>query len=96
VYLDDFGNGLLFSDEGDGYGDWRLDEFSFFYENEKLTIMHQYIGDFKFPYQQIEIYIHGMNCHHAWIDQRECSIEGNKVQLKQLFQTLIVEGTLIK
>lgn len=96
VYPDDFGKGLLFSDEGDGYGEWRLDEFSYLYENGKLVIRHQYSGDFPIPYHQIEIHIHGMDCHYAWIDERECPIEDNKIQLQQFFQTLRIEGTLIK
>jgi alpha-glucosidase len=46
--------GQLYSDEGDGYGSWRLDRFR--YSRGEIERREQ--GDLPYPYQKEEVIIH--------------------------------------
>jgi alpha-glucosidase len=46
--------GQLYSDEGDGYGSWRLDHFR--YNRGEMERSEQ--GDFPYPYQKEEVILH--------------------------------------
>jgi len=48
--------GKLYSDKGDGYGEWRLDTFYFQHEgNYRHTITWESEGKFPFPFREIEL-----------------------------------------
>jgi alpha-glucosidase len=49
----------LYSDEGDGYGPWRVDRFKLSNIPEGLEITRKGEGDYPFPYKEIIIYIYG-------------------------------------
>lgn len=50
---------LLYSDEGDGYGPWRLDRFSLTSTRDGLEITRQSEGSYPFPYQDIHLRVYG-------------------------------------
>jgi alpha-glucosidase len=49
----------IYSDAGDGYGDWRLDRFALHAEGETLDIRHNAKGAYALPYNKIEFVLHG-------------------------------------
>jgi alpha-glucosidase len=49
----------LYSDAGDGYGPWRVDRFSLSAGEGGLELTRQPEGDYPFPYDEIELFLHG-------------------------------------
>ena len=49
----------LYTDAGDGYGDWRLDIFEMTRENNTVRITRSGQGQYPFPYSEIAVTLHG-------------------------------------
>jgi alpha-glucosidase len=75
------GYGQLYSDAGDGYGSFRVDEFNLSRKGGELKLSREYRGDYQFPYQSIEIYLHGVKCERAWVDGVEIQFSENRIQV---------------
>jgi alpha-glucosidase len=50
---------LLYSDAGDGYGDWRVDRFTLSIKKNGITITRRSEGDYSFPYKKVHLVLHG-------------------------------------
>ncbi len=66
------GHSQVYSDAGDGYGDWRLDRFRLVRFADGLELFWEQYGDYpmlyKFPYQSITLHFHGFKLQKNWID----------------------------
>ena len=58
--------GKIYSDTGDGYGSWRLDEYQCSLTGDVLKINCQTSGDYKTTYQEICIVLHGKPLPLYW------------------------------
>ncbi|MEG3881185.1 glycoside hydrolase family 31 protein [Microcoleus sp. herbarium7] len=85
--------GCLYSDAGDGYGEWRLDRFRLLQDEQGLELIWQQQGAYEFPYKEIELYLHGMELKQACLDDIELTCLGeessstptNRLVVKQPF-----------
>lgn len=77
----------LYSDSGDGFGPWRLDEFSIRREGNVLTIQWQEQGEFPWSYETLEIQVHGAEVTQVQVDDQE-SLEPSHLLLSRKFITL--------
>jgi alpha-glucosidase len=59
-------SGRIYSDAGDGYGDWRLDEYQCSLTRDILKINCQTSGNYKTTYQEISIVLHGKPVPLYW------------------------------
>jgi alpha-glucosidase len=81
--------GQLYSDAGEGYGDWRLDSFYASYQTDELTITWESKGNFPFPYQNLRICNHGLDPKAIQVDgaltpTSEASISCSKFNTLQI------------
>ncbi len=51
---------VLYSDSGDGFGDWRLDRFQIQRKNNQTDLDWRNEGAFPFPYPRIQLHLHGI------------------------------------
>lgn len=71
---------LVYSDAGDGYGTSRCDRFRLSYQEKQLELTWEQQGDYEFPYQNIQLQIHGVEVRQAWIDGQAVDIQGQRIQ----------------
>ena len=72
--------GLLYSDAGDGYGDWRLDDFNSKGIEDGLEITRREEGQFALPYTRVLVHVHGMQLSRAWVDGKETPVKGSALE----------------
>jgi alpha-glucosidase len=72
--------GCLYSDAGDGYGEWRCDRFRLIRDENGLELTWEEQGDYPLPYTSVCVHLHSMELKQAWIDGREVSCRGNVVE----------------
>jgi alpha-glucosidase len=70
----------LYTDAGDGYGESRLDQFYLNQHEKSLELVWEQQGNYSFPYQSIQLHVHGMSLQQAWVDDRETAIQGQQLQ----------------
>jgi alpha-glucosidase len=75
---------FLYSDSGDGYGEWRVDRFKVRWENGELTLDHEFEGDYQLPYDLIMLKLHGARGIKAKINSCNIKIENNLIKLPKL------------
>jgi alpha-glucosidase len=65
----------IYSDAGDGYGEWRLDHFRLIRLAEGLELCWEQQGDFPclypFAYHSIQLQVHGFQPRQLWVDGQE-------------------------
>lgn len=76
----------LYSDAGDGYGEWRLDQFQVVRDKGSIDISWQSQGEYPFPYRQVELILHGFEAVQAWIDGHEVEVQQNRVACKNFMK----------
>lgn len=85
----------LFSDPGDGpassLGQWRLDHFQQSWDGENLNLVWELPEEsgqdlYPFPYDGVEVHLHGMQAHWARIDGLDIHLEDNKISTRQFHQ----------
>jgi len=81
----------LYSDAGDGYGDWRLDEFHMQQNGNRLQISRQSQGSYEFPYLNLTVHYHGHPADKAWVDDQLTQLVDNQIQTGP-FNNLIIEA----
>ncbi|MBN1149576.1 MAG: hypothetical protein JXA78_20110 [Anaerolineales bacterium] len=81
---------LLFSDAGDGYGEQRLESFTFNRRDVGLEIAWRSEGGYPFPYSQVTLILHGIEANAAWIDGKETPISGDHL-ITGMFRTILFE-----
>jgi alpha-glucosidase len=63
--------GCLYSDAGDGYGEWRCDRFRMVRHEDAVELTWEEQGDNPFPYTSVRLHLHGMElkltCSHPYI-----------------------------
>ncbi|ACK70334.1 Alpha-glucosidase [Gloeothece citriformis PCC 7424] len=85
----------LYSDEGDGYGDWRIDRFCLKRDQGELELTRLEQGEFNFPYSKIELCLHGMKLQQVWIDGEEIKNFSEKQLICSPFQKIRLVGDLL-
>ncbi|MCX7596157.1 MAG: glycoside hydrolase family 31 protein, partial [Fischerella sp.] len=88
LYPPEEGNctGQVYSDAGDGYGEWRLDQFFLRQNEEGWELTWQQQGDYPFPYKGVQIHLHGMSLQQAWVDGTEAICQENCVDIDSIFE----------
>jgi alpha-glucosidase len=79
--IDGPGRSLLYNDEGDGYGDSRLDLFTLMREDDKVNLRWVKEGKFPFPYSAIDIHMHGLRVTNVHVDEQEVPCEDNRIRV---------------
>jgi alpha-glucosidase len=82
---------LLYSDAGDGYGDFRIDRFNLTRNKEYLELDWLSEGVYPFPYNDVQIHLHGFAARSAWIDRQFVQIQ-DQVLHTQSFSKARFEG----
>jgi alpha-glucosidase len=59
----------IYSDAGDGYGDWRLDHFKVIRFEHGLDLIWREEGGFSFPYIRVKVQVHGFELQQVWVDE---------------------------
>ncbi len=70
------GNGWLYSDEGDGYGAYRIDRFSLTQNKHGLLLKRSSQGEYAFPYPETCLDLHGVEVSRVLVDENELKQEG--------------------
>lgn len=81
---DRFAEGSLYLDAGEGpveqEADWRLDKWRLSPTQEGGMIAWNTEGDFPFPYQNIEIELHGGELFQVYVDGENFPCDQNRFQ----------------
>ncbi len=80
----------VYSDQGEGYGDWRLDQFRWQRQNNRLSMHWDQQGAFPYPYKQTELCLRGAKIQRMWLNKSLVD-PVEKLILNQPFQTLEIE-----
>jgi alpha-glucosidase len=75
------GNGLLYSDAGDGYGDFRLDQLSLQQNGGTLTLSKETRRSYQLPQQGYRLVLHGIEAKRIVVDGQEFSADVGVQQL---------------
>jgi alpha-glucosidase len=89
------GYGQLYSDSGDGYGPWRLDQFDLHQVGSTLEITWRTtsdtrLGAYPFPYDSVTVQLHGSQIEKAWLNALDASHDNHQV-LASKFETLRIQ-----
>lgn len=86
---------VLYTDEGDGYGDFRLDKFKLVKKGGRLEIIRSSEGTHEWPYRQIIVVLHGAKLTKATVDGIPIQVHKNKVNINHLFSkcTFVVSSS---
>lgn len=79
---------LLFSDAGEGYGEERLDRFSFERVPQGLRLRWEASGDYPFPYSAVELIPHGLESEFAILDGGRMPITDGLIRSPSPFSEL--------
>lgn len=71
--------GELYSDAGDGYGEWRVDRFLLTRQAAKLELNWSSEGTFPFPYSEIELRLRGFEAASAQVDDQPVGVQNDSV-----------------
>ena len=74
------GSSCLYSDAGDGYGEWRLEQWTMVRNENGIELSWEQQGDYAFPYQSIQLHLHGVEAQQAWVDGKEVILKDNQLQ----------------
>ncbi len=85
------GEGWVYSDAKDGYGEWRADRFQIMRDDQGLELTWETLGDFAFPYDNIQIHLHGINLEQVWIDGQAEAFQGQTLACTR-FQSIRFQG----
>jgi alpha-glucosidase len=81
----------VYSDAGDGYGEWRLDHFQLVRFEHGIDLVWHEEGGFPFPYTSIQLQVHGFELQQVWVDDVEVECEGNQWKGDR-FQKIYLKG----
>jgi alpha-glucosidase len=84
------GEGRLYLDAGDGYGEWRLERYRLRRSDGRLEIERESQGPYAFPYPAVELVIHGFSAGGAWVDGQPAPCENNRL-ICPSFQQIFIE-----
>lgn len=78
--------GQVYSDAGDGYGEWRLDRFQMHRTPEEMALTWETEGNYQFPYLRVKLQFHGIQLQQAWMDGEEVPILENSIECDRPFK----------
>ncbi|PSB09897.1 alpha-glucosidase [filamentous cyanobacterium CCP2] len=78
--------GYLYSDAGDGYGESRIDRFYLICHKRSLELIWKQEGEYPFPYQSIQLQVHGLPIQKAWIDGQAITLQEQNLQCQMFGQ----------
>lgn len=76
----------LYTDAGDGYGEWRLDRFRVTRSGDQVDITHAVEGERAFPSQELTLAVHGAQIDRTTMDGKEPPADENRASLQPEFQ----------
>jgi alpha-glucosidase len=80
------GRGILYSDEGDGYGTSRLDRFEVRRDGHEILLDWDKGDGYALPYSMIEVQLHGEVVVSAEVDGGEVPCERSRIAIKDFNQ----------
>ena len=86
------GGGQLYSDAGDGYGAWRLDQFTVVGDKGEMVVDWQTEGDFALNYDSVEVCLHGAVAEQVCIDGEPRAMSGKQLAVGAFRQLCIKVG----
>ncbi|NEQ25191.1 MAG: glycoside hydrolase family 31 protein, partial [Microcoleus sp. SIO2G3] len=69
--------GCVYNDAGDGYAEWRVEQFRMVRYPDGIELFWEQQGDYPFPYQAVQVYLHGFKLQQAWVDGTEVACQEN-------------------
>jgi alpha-glucosidase len=78
--------GYLYGDAGDGYGEWRLEQFQIVRSPGGLELTWEQQGDYAFPYKSVRLHFHGFKVQQAWVDEEEVICQGQQLECQPFGQ----------
>jgi alpha-glucosidase len=81
----------IYSDAGDGYGDWRLDHFEVVQFEHGLDLIWREEGEFSFSYTSVKVQVHGFELEQVWVDEVAAEHEENRWKGDR-FQKIYLKG----
>ena len=69
----------IYSDEGDGYGDWRVDYFHIHNLPNSLSITWETEGSYTFPYPRVRVVLHSKQLIGAKADNLDIPTQANTI-----------------
>lgn len=93
LYVPEGGQHLshVYHDAGDGYGDWRLDRFRLERQGSQIDLAWEQEGGFPFPYDEIQLHLHGAAGKKFSIDLEEQPQPPGIINLEKPFRRLRIE-----
>lgn len=76
----------MYSDAGDGYGEWRLNRLRMVRDENGLELTWEQEGEYAFPYQSVQLHLHSFKPQQAWVDGKEVTCQGQKIDCNQFQQ----------
>jgi alpha-glucosidase len=80
------GGGLLYSDAGDGYRDWRVDRFGLTQSSDAVELRWQATGRFAFPYAQVELQPRGFEASGLLVDEQRAQLPEGMIRAQPFGQ----------
>ena len=74
------GKSCLYSDAKDGYGEWRLEQWTMVRDENGLDLIWEQHGEYAFPYQSVQLYLHGIQAQQAWVEGKEVIFKENQLR----------------
>jgi alpha-glucosidase len=81
----------IYSDAGDGYGEWRLEQYWLVRDEKGLELIWETQGEYAFPYQSVQLHLHSFEPEQVWVDGKEVAIEGKTIELNRFQQVRFEE-----
>lgn len=72
----------IYSDAGDGYGESRSDRFYLSHHEHELILKWEQQGGYHFPYEQVQLQLHGIPCRQVWVDEHAVSMQEQTLQCR--------------
>jgi alpha-glucosidase len=85
----------LYSDFGDGYGDYRVDTFRMQGSKDEILITWEEVGEYPFPYKSIRVRLAHRDPLECLVDGAPVPIRGRNVEINR-FQQLRIRYAVIR
>ncbi len=81
----------LYSDAGEGYGDYRIDYLTLARDGSHITLEREDRGNYPFPYTGVELELHALSPDRIWLDGRELAAPPPRYTVG-IFKQLVFEA----